>query len=152
MRKCKHGFSLSACRYEDSFECLCLVSHNCPACRFQIFCTGQKHQGILQEGFWRGFYLLFPCRSLPAYTFCHTVLWFVDSDFFGWQMIPYVLSNVIVMTGLCFIMNFFMEKHDNLIYGIAVHFCFNFLYCFLKVDICFYIILSVIYIVLIVLF
>lgn len=64
-------------------------------------------------------------------------------------MIPYVLSNVIVTSGLCFIMNFFMEKHDNLIYGIAVHFCFNFLYCFLKVDIWFYVILSAIYIVVI---
>lgn len=44
-----------------------------------------------------------------------------------------VISNVVVMTGLCFIMNFFMEKHDNLIYGIVIHFCFNFLYCFLQV-------------------
>lgn len=79
------------------------------------------------------------------WAFWHTVLWFVDSDFVGIQMIPYVLSNVIVMTGLCFIMNFFIEKHDNLIYGIAVHFCFNFLYCFLKVDIFFYIILSILY-------
>ena len=79
------------------------------------------------------------------WAFWHTILWFVDSDFMGVQMIPYVLSNVIVMTGLCFIMNFFMEKHDNLVYGIVVHFCFNFLYCFLKVDILFYIILSAVY-------
>ena len=46
-------------------------------------------------------------------------------------------------------MNFFMEKHDNLVYGIVVHFCFNFLYCFLQVDIFFYIILSAVYIVII---
>lgn len=83
------------------------------------------------------------------WAFWHTVLWFVDSDFSGWQIIPYVLSNIIVMTGLCFIMNFFMKKHDNLIYGIAVHFCFNFLYCFLKVDIFFYIVLSILYLVII---
>lgn len=79
------------------------------------------------------------------WAFWHTVLWFVDSDFMGVQMIPYVISNVIVMTGLCFLMNLFMEKHDNLIYGIVIHFCFNFLYCFLQVDIIFYIVLSVVY-------
>ncbi|MBB5226607.1 CPBP family intramembrane metalloprotease [Treponema ruminis] len=79
------------------------------------------------------------------WAFWHTILWFVDSDFMGLQMIHYVLSNVIVMTGLCFIMNFFMEKHDNLLYGIVIHFCFNFLYCFLEVDIFFYIILSAVY-------
>lgn len=64
------------------------------------------------------------------WAFWHTVLWFVDSDYMGWQMIPYIISNVIVMTGLCFLMNFFMNKNDNLIYGIVIHFCFNFLYCF----------------------
>ena len=83
------------------------------------------------------------------WAFWHTILWFVDSDFMGVQMIPYVLSNIIVMTGLCFLMNFFMEKHDNLVYGIVIHFCFNFLYCFLKVDIFFYIILSAVYLVII---
>ena len=79
------------------------------------------------------------------WAFWHTVLWFVDSDFTGIQMIPYVISNIIVMTGLCFLMNWFMEKHDNLLYGIVIHFCFNFLYSFLKVDILFYIVLSIVY-------
>lgn len=112
-----------------------------------------------EESGWRGYvrpymnakYSFFKASLLQGiiWAFWHTVLWFVDSDFMGLQMIPYVLSNVIVMSGLCFIMNFFMEKHDNLIYGIAVHFCFNFLYCFLKVDIWFYVILSAIYIVII---
>lgn len=83
------------------------------------------------------------------WAFWHTVLWFVDSDYAGIQMIPYVISNVVVMTGLCFIMNFFMEKHDNLIYGVVIHFCFNFLYCFLQVDIWFYVVLSLVYLVVI---
>ena len=83
------------------------------------------------------------------WAFWHTVLWFVDSDFMGLQMIPYIISNVIVMTGLCFIMNYYMEKNDNLIYGIVIHFCFNFLYCFLKVDIWFYVVLSIVYLILI---
>ena len=109
-----------------------------------------------EESGWRGYvrpylnekYSFFKASLLQGiiWAFWHTVLWFVDSDFMGLQMIPYILSNVIVMSGLCFIMNFFMEKHDNLVYGIVVHFCFNFLYCFLKVDIWFYVILSVIYI------
>lgn len=109
-----------------------------------------------EESGWRGYvrpylnakYSFFKASLLQGiiWAFWHTVLWFVDSDFMGLQMIPYILSNVIVMSGLCFIMNFFMEKHNNLVYGIVVHFCFNFLYCFLKVDIWFYVILSVIYI------
>jgi len=79
------------------------------------------------------------------WAFWHTVLWFVDSDFMGWEMIPYIISNVVVMIGLCFLMNIVMNRSNNLIYGIVIHFCFNFLYCFLKVDILFYIILSLIY-------
>jgi len=79
------------------------------------------------------------------WAFWHTVLWFVDSDFMGIEMIPYVISNVVVMTGLCFVMNYFMREHDNLLYGIVIHFCFNFMYCFLKVDITFYIVLSLVY-------
>ena len=112
-----------------------------------------------EESGWRGYvrpylnarYRFFAASIMQGviWAFWHTVLWFVDSDFMGLQMIPYVLANVIVMSGLCFIMNFFMEKHDNLVYGIVVHFCFNFLYCFLQVDIFFYIILSAVYIVII---
>lgn len=112
-----------------------------------------------EESGWRGYvrpylnskYSFFKASVLQGviWAFWHTVLWFVDSDFFGIQMIPYVLSNVIVMTGLCFIMNYFMEKHDNLLYGIVIHFCFNFLYCFLKVDIWFYVVLSAVYLIII---
>lgn len=109
-----------------------------------------------EESGWRGYlrpylnekYSFFKASVIQGviWAFWHAVLWFVDSDYMGLQMIPYILSNVIVMTGLCFIMNLCMEKHDNLIYGILIHFCFNFLYCFLQVDIFFYVILSVIYV------
>ncbi|SEF84456.1 CAAX protease self-immunity [Butyrivibrio sp. Su6] len=112
-----------------------------------------------EESGWRGYlrpylnakYSFFRASVIQGviWAFWHTILWFVDSDYMGIQMIPYVLSNVIVMTGLCFIMNYFMEKDDNLIYGIVIHFCFNFLYCFLQVDIWFYVILSAVYIVII---
>ena len=108
-----------------------------------------------EESGWRGYlrpylnakYSFFKASVIQGviWAFWHTILWFVDSDFVGIEMIPYVLSNVIVMTGLCFIMNYFMEKNDNLVYGIVVHFCFNFLYCFLQVDIWFYVVLSLVY-------
>ena len=108
-----------------------------------------------EESGWRGYlrpylnkrynYALASIIQGVIWAFWHTVLWFVDSDFMGITMIPYIISNVVVMTGLCFIMNYFMEKNDNLIYGIVIHFCFNFLYCFLRVDILFYVVLSVIY-------
>lgn len=114
-----------------------------------------------EESGWRGYlrpylnekYSFFKASVIQGviWAFWHTILWFVDSDFMGLQMIPYILSNVIVMTGLCFIMNYFMEKNDNLVYGIVVHFCFNFLYCFLQVDILFYVVLSLVYVGLIVL-
>lgn len=115
-----------------------------------------------EESGWRGYLRPYLNRKYSyakasiiqgvIWAFWHTVLWFVDSDFMGLQMIPYIISNVVVMTGLCFIMNYFMEKNDNLIYGIVIHFCFNFLYCFLQVDILFYIVLSVVYLLLIAVF
>ncbi len=112
-----------------------------------------------EESGWRGYlrpylngkYSFFKASVIQGviWAFWHTILWFVDSDYTGIAMIPYIISNVIVMTGLCFIMNHFMEKNDNLLYGIVIHFCFNFLYCFLQVDIWFYVVLSVIYVALI---
>lgn len=53
------------------------------------------------------------------------------------------------MTGLCFLMNYFMEGNDNLIYSIVIHFCFNFLYCFLRADIWFYMVLTIVYLIVI---
>lgn len=79
------------------------------------------------------------------WTFWHTVLWFVDSDFSGVELLPYIMSNLIVMTCLVFVMNTVLEKHKNLIYAIVIHFTFNFIYCFLQVDIWFYSIFSVVY-------
>lgn len=79
------------------------------------------------------------------WAFWHAVLWFVDSDFSGWSLIPYILSNVIVMTSLTIIMNVILKESNNLFYAVWVHFCFNFIYGFLKVDIWFYIYLAIIY-------
>jgi len=79
------------------------------------------------------------------WAFWHTVLWFVDSDFSGWSLIPYIISNVVVMTSLVIIMNVVLKRSDNLFYAIWIHLCFNFIYGFLVVDIWFYVILSVVY-------
>ncbi len=112
-----------------------------------------------EESGWRGYvrpylngkYNFFKASVIQGFiwAFWHTILWFVDSDFTGVQLVPYILSNVIVMTGLCFLMYFFLERNDNLIYGIVIHFCFNFLYCFLKADVWFYVVLSAVYVIII---
>ena len=76
------------------------------------------------------------------WTFWHTVLWFVDSDFGGWQLLPYAAANLVVMTCLAYMMNVVLERYNNLVYCILMHFSFNFCYCFLQVDIWFYCLLS----------
>lgn len=108
-----------------------------------------------EESGWRG-YLRYELNNKFSFlkscflqgsiwTFWHTVLWFIDSEFLDWRIIPYVLSNLIVMTALVIIMNIVLEKYDNLIYAIWIHFCFNLPYSFLNVDILFYIILSIVF-------
>ncbi|MDO5292222.1 MAG: type II CAAX endopeptidase family protein [bacterium] len=80
------------------------------------------------------------------WAFWHTVLWFVDSDFSGALMLPYIVANVVVMCCLAIVMNVVLEKSNNLIYSICIHFAFNFVYCFLVVDIWFYLFLSIVYV------
>ena len=80
-----------------------------------------------------------------VWTFWHAVLWFVDADFTGIELMIYIISNVVVMTSLTIIINSVMEKSPNLFNAIWLHLCFNFLYSFLVVDISFYLILSIVY-------
>lgn len=87
-----------------------------------------------------------------VWTFWHTVLWFVDSNFGGWQLLPYAAANFMVMTCLTYMMNVVLERHNNLVYSILMHFAFNFSYCFLQVDIWFYGVLSVVFVTLAVVF
>ena len=108
-----------------------------------------------EESGWRGYLRLeledrfgFLKGSLvlgAVWAFWHAVLWFVDSDFQGMELLPYMLSNVIVLTSLTIIMNVVMKKSENLLYPVWIHLCFNFLYVFLKVEIGFYIILSAVF-------
>lgn len=80
-----------------------------------------------------------------VWAFWHTVLWFVDSDFAGLTLIPYIIANVVVMTSLVIIMNVVLDRNSNLFNAIWIHFCFNVLYSFLVVDIWFFVILSVVF-------
>lgn len=79
------------------------------------------------------------------WTFWHAILWFVDSDFTLWALLPYALSNLIVMTSLACMMNVVLERYNNLVYSMLMHFAFNLAYGFLRVDIWFYGVLSVVF-------
>jgi len=108
-----------------------------------------------EESGWRGYlrpalenrYGFLPGSLLLGlvWAFWHAVLWFVDSDFTGLSLIPYIFANVVVMTSLSVMMNVVLKSNNNLFYAVWIHFCFNFLYGFLKADIWFYIILSAVY-------
>lgn len=109
-----------------------------------------------EEAGWRGF-LRHPLESKYGFlkgallsgviwAFWHTVLWFIDSEFKGLNLLIYVLSNVFVMTSLVIIMHVILKKSNNLLYAIWIHLCFNFIYVYLAVDITFYIIMSIVFI------
>ncbi len=80
-----------------------------------------------------------------VWAFWHAVLWLVDSDFSGFALIPYIISNVVVMTSLVIIMNVVLDRSNNLFNAIWIHFCFNIIYSFLVTDIWFFVILTVVY-------
>ena len=72
----------------------------------------------------------------------------MDSDFTGWSMAVYIISNVVVMTALNIIMSCVLERHNNLAYAIWIHFCFNLTYGFIQADIWFYAVMTAVFIVL----
>ena len=79
------------------------------------------------------------------WAFWHALLWFVDSEFMDARMIVYVLSNVIVITSIALIMNVILEKENNLLYSVWIHFCFNLPYSFLQVGISYYAVMCAIF-------
>ena len=60
-------------------------------------------------------------------------------------MLIYVLSNVVVITSIHMIMAVILEKENNLVYAVLVHFFFNLPYTFINIDITFYVILMVLF-------
>lgn len=112
--------------------------------------TGEElgWRGFMREEFNRKYSFLKSsvCQGL-VWCFWHTLLWVVDSDFTDWKAIPYIISNIVVITSITVLMNIFLERHNNLLYSVLLHFGFNIIYVFLDADIGFFVILTVLYLV-----
>lgn len=112
--------------------------------------TGEEigWRGFLREEFDRK--CAFPksavCQGM-VWCFWHTLLWVVDSEFTDWRAVPYVISNIVVITSITVLMNIFLERYHNLLYSVLLHFGFNLVYVFLDADIGFFVILTVLYLV-----
>ena len=112
--------------------------------------TGEElgWRGFLREEFNKkyGFLKSSVCQGL-VWCFWHTLLWIVDSEFTDWRAIPYVISNIVVITSITVLMNILLERHNNLLYSVLLHFGFNIIYVFLDAGIGFFVILTVLYLV-----
>ncbi|GFI02256.1 hypothetical protein IMSAGC020_00090 [Lachnospiraceae bacterium] len=122
-----------------------------PLSIFLSFTSGPTGEELGWRGFMReefnkryGFLKSSVCQGL-VWCFWHTLLWAVDSEFTDWRAVPYVISNIVVITCMTVLMNIFLEWHNNLIYSVFLHFGFNIIYVFLEADIGFFIILIILY-------
>lgn len=124
-----------------------------PLSIFLSFTSGPTGEELGWRGFMReefnkryGFLKSSVCQGL-VWCFWHTLLWAVDSEFTDWRAVPYVISNIVVITSMTVLMNIFLERHNNLLYSVLLHFGFNIIYVFLEADIGFFVILTVLYLV-----
>lgn len=124
-----------------------------PLSLFLSFTSGPTGEELGWRGFMReefhnkySFLKSAVCQGL-VWCFWHALLWAVDSDFTDWRAIPYIISNIVVITSITVLMNIFLEQSNNLLYSVLLHFGFNVLYVFLDVDIGFFVILTVLYLV-----
>lgn len=110
--------------------------------------TGEElgWRGFMREEFNKKYNFLKSsvCQGL-VWCFWHTLLWVVDSEFTDWRAIPYIISNIVVITSITVLMNIFLERSNNLIYSVLLHFGFNIIYVFLDANIGFFIILTILY-------
>lgn len=112
--------------------------------------TGEElgWRGFMREEFNKKYSFLKSsvCQGL-VWCFWHTLLWVVDSEFTDWRAIPYIISNIVVITSITVLMNIFLERYNNLVYSVLLHFGFNIIYVFLDAGILFFVILTVLYLV-----
>jgi membrane protease YdiL (CAAX protease family) len=110
--------------------------------------TGEElgWRGFMREEFNKKYNFLKSsvCQGL-VWCFWHTLLWVVDSEFTDWRAIPYIISNIVVITSITVLMNIFLERSNNLIYSVLLHFGFNIIYVFLDANIGFFVILTILY-------
>lgn len=110
--------------------------------------TGEEFgwRGFMREEFNKKYNFLKSsvCQGL-VWCFWHTLLWVVDSEFTDWRAIPYIISNIVVITSITVLMNIFLERSNNLIYSVLLHFGFNIIYVFLDANIGFFVILTILY-------
>ena len=112
--------------------------------------TGEElgWRGFMREEFNRKYgFLKSSVYQGLVWCFWHTLLWIVDSEFTDWKAIPYIISNIVVITSITVLMNIFLERHNNLLYSVSLHLGFNIIYVFLDADIGFFIILTVLYLI-----
>lgn len=124
-----------------------------PLSVFLSFTSGPTGEELGWRGFMReefnkryGFLKSSVCQGL-VWCFWHTLLWVVDSEYTDWRAVPYVISNIVVITSMTVLMNIFLERQNNLIYSVLMHFGFNIIYVFLEADIGFFVILTILYLI-----
>lgn len=146
-------FLFSMIKGKPVLSCINLGKTALPLSIFLSFTSGPTGEELGWRGFMReefnkkyGFLKSSVCQGL-VWCFWHALLWIVDSDFTDWRAIPYVISNIVVITSITVLMNLFLERHNNLLYSVLLHFGFNIIYVFLDADIEFFVILTVLYLV-----
>lgn len=124
-----------------------------PLSIFLSFSSGPTGEELGWRGFMReefnkkyGFLKSSVCQGL-VWCFWHALLWIVDSEFTDWRAVPYIISNIVVITSITVLMNIFLERQNNLIYSVLLHFGFNMIYVFLDAGIGFFMILTVLYLI-----